>query len=52
MEDFKEGKDFCKKIIEGLNYSATSYHVVERAKTLLTSAGFKEIKERYPPITL
>jgi aspartyl aminopeptidase len=47
MELFTKGKEFCKKIIEGLNYSATPYHVVERAKTLLTSAGFKEIKERY-----
>jgi len=47
MESFTKGKEFCEKIIKGLNCSPTPYHIVERSKDFLTSAGFKEIKERY-----
>ncbi len=47
MDVFKAGQEFAKKVIEGLNYAATPYHMVDRAKTILKSAGFKEIHERF-----
>lgn len=47
MESFKAGQEFCKKIIEGLNFAVTPYHVVARAKEILQSVGFKEVHEKY-----
>jgi len=47
METFKAGQEFCKKIVDGLNFAATPYHMVARAKAILTEAGFKEIHEKY-----
>ena len=46
MEAFKAGQEFCKKVVDGLNYAATPYHMVDLAKTILTNVGFKEIKEK------
>ena len=48
MEAFKPAQEFCKKIIDSLNFAVTPYHVVELAKKKLSSAGFKEINETEP----
>ena len=44
---FAEGKEFSKRIIENINYSATNYHVVDLAKKKLLDCGFTQIKETY-----
>ncbi len=45
LKSFKVGQEFCKKVVDSLNFCVSPYHVVELAKEKLKSVGFKELKE-------